>query len=165
MKLNHVKPCQKSLLLVYPNLIWAWQRGQRVKFCPKINFLNHFLSGGPLVPRGLLTSLPNQNMKYPAEYFKKYFLLLLNSPKNALNGITNAICCREDKNELDMRKYFRLFLTYINFNGFCLKIEIIKLKIIKNFVTQVTLSKSCNSLMALLKCLIYLLLHHSWNYL
>ena len=44
------------------------------------------------------------------------YLIILN---NALNGITNPIFCREDKNELDMRKYisltFWLSPTYINF--------------------------------------------------
>ena len=108
MKLDHIKACQKSLLLVYQKLIWAWHRGQKVKFCPKFkifgnnleiaifdffDFLpevrtlkalqtgieialskylfygqlrgqkvyvclefcpSHFLSGSPLVPRGLL---------------------------------------------------------------------------------------------------------------
>ena len=37
MKLDHIKACQKSLLLVYQKLIWAWHGGQKVKFCPKIN--------------------------------------------------------------------------------------------------------------------------------
>ena len=32
MKLDHIKACQKSLLLVYQKLIWAWHRGQKVKF-------------------------------------------------------------------------------------------------------------------------------------
>ena len=36
MKLDHIKACQKSLLLVYQKLIWAWHKGQKVKFCPKI---------------------------------------------------------------------------------------------------------------------------------
>ena len=31
MKLDHIKACQKSLLLVYQKLIWVWHRGQKVK--------------------------------------------------------------------------------------------------------------------------------------
>ena len=34
MKLDHIKACQKSLLLVYQKLIWAFHRGQKVKFYP-----------------------------------------------------------------------------------------------------------------------------------
>ena len=41
MKLDHIKACQKSLLLVYQKLIWAWRRGQKVKFCPKIKILGN----------------------------------------------------------------------------------------------------------------------------
>ena len=97
MKLDHIQVCQKSLLLVYQKLNWAWHRGQKVKLeiaifeffaflhevrtlkalqtgievalskylfyeqlggqkvCVCLEFcLSHFLSGGPLVPRGLL---------------------------------------------------------------------------------------------------------------
>ena len=34
LKLDHIKACQKSLLLVYQKLIWAWHSGQKVKFGP-----------------------------------------------------------------------------------------------------------------------------------
>ena len=43
MKLDHIKACQKSLLLVYQKLIWAWHRGQKVKFCPKIKIFGNNL--------------------------------------------------------------------------------------------------------------------------
>ena len=43
MKLDHIKACQMSLLLVYQNLIWAWHRGQKIKFCPKIKIFGNNL--------------------------------------------------------------------------------------------------------------------------
>ena len=43
MKLDHIKACQKSLLLVYQKLIWALHRGQKVKFCPKIKIFGNNL--------------------------------------------------------------------------------------------------------------------------
>ena len=60
MKLDHIKACQKSLLLVHQKLIWAWDRGQKVKFAQKSRI---FLSGGPLVPRGLFFKYPFMQMK------------------------------------------------------------------------------------------------------
>ena len=80
MKLDNIKPCQKSLLLVYQKLIWA--QGSKGQILPcsirllldyllsslsvkHIHYLHkayvclqfcliHFLSRGPLAPRGLL---------------------------------------------------------------------------------------------------------------
>ena len=43
MKLDHIKACQKSLLLVYQKLIWEWHRGQKVKFCSKIKIFRNNL--------------------------------------------------------------------------------------------------------------------------
>ena len=42
MKLDHIKVSQKSLLLVYQKLIWAWYRGQKVKFGIEIAIFEFF---------------------------------------------------------------------------------------------------------------------------
>ena len=56
MKSDHIKVCQKSLLLVYQKLIWAWHRGQKVKFCPKIKIFGNNLKfvRGSISSQGLV---------------------------------------------------------------------------------------------------------------
>ena len=126
MKLDHIKACQKSPLLVYQKLIWAWNRGQKVKFCPKIKifgnnlkFVQGFISSQGLVRLALVLNQSNcrinlhdfkrtdRNLRH-----KEIKIFILNGSGQAFQGF--PIFCKIPIGTQDSYMDFNVVVTSLN---------------------------------------------------